>query len=79
MILCQDWIILIQTVIGILFCIKSFATHQTNKSLYLLKEVVLGEIFGVLRFKKQLYVDSSRFYAACVIDALNLLLVVLAS
>ena len=54
------------------FCIKLFATYQTNKSLYFLNEVVLGgELFRILRFNKRFDVDSSRFYAACVIEALQ--------
>ena len=52
------------------FCVRLFATYQTDNSLYFLTDVVLGgELFTVLRFNEKFDIESTRFYAACVILA----------
>lgn len=54
------------------FCIKLFATFQSKRSVFFLTELVLGgELFTVLRYNSKFDKNSTRFYAGCVILALE--------
>ena len=54
------------------FCVKLYATFKTETTVYFLTEVVLGgELFTVLRYNVKFDHKATRFYAGCVIMALE--------
>jgi len=54
------------------FCVKLFATFQTPNAILFLTEVVLGgELFTILRYNEKFDKNATRFYAGCVVMALE--------
>eukprot|EP01029_Cantina_marsupialis_P015032 TRINITY_DN3291_c0_g1_i1.p1 TRINITY_DN3291_c0_g1~~TRINITY_DN3291_c0_g1_i1.p1 ORF type:complete len:768 (+),score=256.59 TRINITY_DN3291_c0_g1_i1:163-2466(+) len=56
------------------FILKLMATYKDRDCLYMLLELVQGgELFSLLHMRGRLRVSWTRFYAACVLDALSYL------
>merc|ERR1712176_979163 len=54
------------------FCVKLYGTFKTETTIYFLTEVVLGgELFTVLRYNEKFDKNATRFYAGCVVMALE--------
>jgi len=52
------------------FCVKLYATYQTDDSVFFLQQCVLGgELFTILRANGKFEEATARFYAACVVLA----------
>ncbi|ETO20445.1 hypothetical protein RFI_16771, partial [Reticulomyxa filosa] len=54
------------------FCVRLYGTYQDMLNVYLLMEPILGgELFYLLRFNRRFEEPVARFYAGCVVSALE--------